>query len=132
VEKDGDDVLIFAIGRSVHEAIAAHDILEGEGISAQVVNCRFVKPLDAELICDLSARVPRIITVEENVLQGGFGSAILECLQENGINGCTVRRIGIDDTFVPHGPQRKLRSEYHIDADAIAEAARSMVGDPKK
>jgi 1-deoxy-D-xylulose-5-phosphate synthase len=129
VMEEGEDVLIFAIGRSVHEAMAAHDRLAADGISAQVVNCRFVKPLDASLICRLATQVPRVITVEENVLQGGFGSAILECLQEGGVADCRVQRIGIDDTFVPHGSQRQLRSEFHIDSDAIVSAARKLLDD---
>jgi 1-deoxy-D-xylulose-5-phosphate synthase len=129
---EGEDVLILAIGRSVHEAMSARERLAADGISAGVVNCRFVKPLDSRLICRLAARVPRVITVEENVLQGGFGSAVLECLQSEGITDCTVRRIGIDDTFVPHGAQRQLRSDYHIDTDAIVAAARLLLNDSDK
>jgi 1-deoxy-D-xylulose-5-phosphate synthase len=129
---DGEDILILAIGRSVHEALSARDRLATDGITAGVVNCRFVKPLDSELICRLADEIPRVITVEENILQGGFGSAVLECLQEGGVTGCRVERIGIDDTFVPHGPQRRLRSEFHIDSDAIVEAARKLAELPKK
>jgi 1-deoxy-D-xylulose-5-phosphate synthase len=132
VLEEGEDILILAIGRSVHEAMSAHERLAAEGVSAGVVNCRFVKPLDSRLICELAARVPRMITVEENVLQGGFGSAILECLQAEGVTDCMVKRIGIDDTFVPHGTQRQLRSEFHIDTDAIVEAAHSLLNVSKK
>ena len=123
---DGRDVLLLAIGRSVHEAMAARKQLDEIGISAKVVNCRFVKPIDADLICRLAKEIPRVITVEENVLQGGFGSAVLECLSDRNVTGCRVERIGIGDTFVPHGPQRKLRSLYHVDAVAIIETARKL------
>ena len=125
--KEGQDVLILAIGRSVCEALEAHSELSTMGISATVVNCRFVKPMDSELICDLAKRIPRIITVEENVCQGGFGSAVLETLNEAGFSGFKLERIGIPDTFVEQGPQDLLRSKYGIDAAAIIETAKRLV-----
>ena len=121
--KNGNDLLILAIGRSVCDALDAHTILREKGISATIVNCRFVKPIDSDLICSLSKKIPRIITVEENVLQGGFGSAVLECLCDNGVSGFNLKRIGIDDTFVEHGTQDILRSKYCIDVSAIVDAA---------
>ena len=121
--KNGDDILIFAIGSSVAEALAAHDKLLEKGISATVVNCRFVKPLDKNLISALSGKIPRIITVEENVRQGGFGSAVLECLSDEGITGCCIERLGIPDIFVEHGPQDLLRAVSGIDETAIVNAA---------
>ena len=125
--KQGPDVLILAIGRSVCEALAAHSGLSAMGISATVVNCRFLKPLDVELINDLAKKIPRIITVEENVRQGGFGSAVLEALNESGISGYQLERIGIPDTFVEHGAQDILRSKYGLDAPAIIETAKRLV-----
>ncbi|MGD8270262.1 MAG: transketolase C-terminal domain-containing protein, partial [Desulfobacterales bacterium] len=110
----------------VNEALKARQLLIEEGIAATVVNCRFVKPLDTELIGALSEKIPRIVTVEENVLAGGFGSAVLECLSDLGISGCTFRRIGIPDTFVEHGSQKLLRSKYGIDAPTIVKAARQL------
>jgi len=130
--KEGEDVLILAIGRSVCEALDAHSELTELGISTAVVNCRFVKPLDAELICSLAKKIPRIITVEENVRQGGFGSAVLEELNDSGITGFQLERIGIPDTFVEHGPQRLLRSKYGVDAEAIVEAAKSLMASSSK
>jgi 1-deoxy-D-xylulose-5-phosphate synthase len=125
--KQGDDVLILAIGQAVCEALAAHSELSARGISATVVNCRFVKPLDTELIIPLAQRIPRIITVEENVRQGGFGSAVLEALNDCGISGYRLDRIGIPDTFVEHGSQALLRAKYGVDAAAIAETANGLV-----
>jgi len=119
----GKDILILAIGSSVQEALAAHSNLMEQGISATVVNCRFVKPLDVDLIGSLAGDIPRIITVEENVRQGGFGSAILECLSDLKISGFRLECIGIPDVFVEHGPQDFLRSKYGIDAAAIVKAA---------
>lgn len=127
VLEKGEDLLILAIGRSVNEALSAHDKLISEDIFATVVNCRFVKPLDAHLIGSLARKIPRIITVEENVREGGFGSSVLECLSDQGITGFVLKRIGIPDTFVEHGSQSLLRSKYGIDAPAIVEAAKRLV-----
>ncbi len=129
VLKEGADVLVLAIGRTVGEALIAHDLLSREGISACIVNARFVKPLDSELICSLARKIPRIVTVEENVLQGGFGGAVLECLSDHMISGCRVIRLGIPDIFVEHGAQRILRSKYGIDAQAIAGAAHRIMAE---
>ena len=131
VLKKGDDVLILAIGRSVIEALTAHSTLTEQGISATVVNCRFVKPLDADLIGALAKEIPRIVTVEENVRQGGFGSAVLECLSDKGITGFLLECIGIPDTFVEHGPQKVLRSKYGIDALAIVHAVKRLMFDDR-
>jgi len=124
---NGDDVLILAIGRSVCEALLAHSTLMEHGISATVVNCRFVKPLDADLIGSLARNIPRIITVEENVRQGGFGSAVMECLCAQAITGFLLECIGIPDTFIEHGPQHLLRSKYGVDATAIVNAAKKLM-----
>lgn len=123
----GDDVLIFAIGRSVVEAMIAYEMVKKKGLNATVVNCRFVKPIDTDLICTLASRIPKIITVEENVLHGGFGSAVLECLCDNKISGLSIKRIGLPDTFIEHGSQDILRSKYNIDSKAIANAALDLV-----
>ena len=131
VLKKGDDVLILAIGRSVIEALTAHSTLTEQGISATVVNCRFVKPLDADLIGALAKEIPRIVTVEENVRQGGFGSAVLECLNDKRITGFLLECIGIPDTFVEHGPQKVLRSKYGIDALAIVHAVKRLMFDDR-
>ena len=125
--QNGDDILILAIGRSVIDALEASRALKEKGISATVVNCRFVKPLDRELITSLAAKIPRVITAEENALQGGFGSAVLEELNDAGVTGLRIERIGVADTFVEHGPQKLLRSLYGIDATAIVNTAVRMM-----
>jgi len=123
----GGDILILALGRTVCEAMAARQQLEADGISATVVNCRFVKPLDEELICDLARATPRILTVEDGMLAGGFSSAVLECLNDQRVTGVTVKRLGIGDTFVEHGCQEILRALYKIDAEAIVAAAKELI-----
>lgn len=122
----GADLLILAIGTSVWDAMEARQILAEKDIHATVVNCRFVKPLDQELICRLATEIPRIITVEENVRQGGFGSAVLEMLHDADIPDFRVKRLGIADVFVEHGPRQFLRSRHGIDAQAIVRAAEEL------
>ncbi|MBC2715608.1 MAG: 1-deoxy-D-xylulose-5-phosphate synthase [Desulfobacteraceae bacterium] len=123
---NGKDLLILAIGTTVLEALEAYQILLEKHIDATVVNCRFVKPLDAELICNLAKEIPYILTIEENLRQGGFGSAVLELLHDDGINNLQIKRLGIHDTFVEHGPSNLLRKKYGIDAQAIVSAAELM------
>ncbi len=127
VLKEGTDVLILGIGYTVNQSLLASEILEKQGILASVANCRFVKPLDEKRIVELVRAVPRVITVEENVRQGGFGSAVLECLSDAGVTGFCLKRVGIPDAFVEHGPQAMLRKKYGIDAAGIAEAAGELV-----
>jgi 1-deoxy-D-xylulose-5-phosphate synthase len=124
----GDDLLIIAVGSMVSEAICAAALLkENHGLQATVINARFIKPLDDEMIIPLARKIRRIITVEENTVQGGFGSAILELLSDHEINDVIVKRLGIHDQFVEHGPQDTLRSKYQVDASAIINTALSMM-----
>jgi 1-deoxy-D-xylulose-5-phosphate synthase len=125
----GDDILILAIGHSVTDAVKARQMLADKGIFATVVNARFVKPLDTELIGGLIQKIPRVITVEENVLDGGFGSAVLEAMADAGVTGFRITRIGIKDTFVTHGAKSVLRKHYEVDADAVVRAAEAMCRD---
>ena len=123
----GEDILILAIGRMVSEALDAEAALREQGLSSTVVNCRFVKPLDADLILSQAKKIPRIITVEENVLNGGFGSAVIECLIDGGLKDFQVKRIGLPDSFIEHGAQQILRSKYKVDSTAIVEAAKKII-----
>jgi 1-deoxy-D-xylulose-5-phosphate synthase len=119
---------VVAIGACVHPALAAAELLKAEGIPIRVINARFVKPLDGELLCGTAEKLKRVITVEENTLMGGFGSAVLELFAEAGISGVAVRRLGIPDEFAQHATQKELRRLYGIDAEGIAAAVREMVG----
>ena len=125
---DGGDVLILAVGSSVADALEARRELERKGIFCTVVNARFVKPLDRELITGLARKIPNVITVEENVLDGGFGSAVLECLSDACIGGLRVVRVGIGDVFVEHGARNLLKKKYGVDAPAVAAAAERLIG----
>ncbi len=129
VLREGDDLVILAVGRPVAAALKAHQRLAEAGINATVVDARFVKPLDKGRIRSLAERIPRILTVEENVLPGGFGGAVLECLADAGMTGVRVSRLGIPDVFVPHGPQGALLSQYGLDASGIVAASRRLIED---
>ena len=127
--KDGDALLILAIGVTVYPALDAANRLEKIGINAAVVNCRFAKPLDEDLIISFVKKTGKVMTVEENALDGGFGSAVLELLEKNGLSGCSVKRIGVPDEFVEHGSQKELRRLYCLDADGIEKTAMDMTKD---
>ncbi len=129
VLREGDDLLILALGASVYPALAAAEKLEAHGFSATVVNARFVKPLDENLILTLAAKHGRVLTVEENVLAGGFGSAILELLADRGL-AVAVKRLGIPDIFVEHGAPAILRQKYGLDADGILQGALTALEQP--
>jgi 1-deoxy-D-xylulose-5-phosphate synthase len=131
VLQKGKDLAIVAIGSTVKPATEAASQLKNRGVDATVVNARFVKPLDAELLCSLATEIKRLITVEENALQGGFGSAVLELFEEKGIGAVQVKRLGIPDNFVEHGPQDYLRHKYGIDAQGISTAAEALLKVPK-
>jgi len=125
--KYGDDVAIFAMGAMVAPAFEAAQRLASNKIEATVVNARFAKPLDSELILDLTSHIKHIITVEENVLNGGFGSGVVKFLQESGIYDVQVKNIGIPDEFVEQGTQAVLRAKYGLDAEGIVQQALSLL-----
>ena len=124
---EGSDLCIIAIGSSVYPALQAAESLKQKGISAGVINARFVKPLDADLIISAARTTGRIITVEENALQGGFGSAVLELLFDNSLQDVKVKRVGIPDRYIEQGSQAQLRKDLGIDADGIAAAAEQFL-----
>ncbi len=123
---DGADVCLIAIGSMVEPALAASRILASQGISAAVINARFVKPLDYELILDIASSCGRVVTVEEGVVNGGFGSAVLELLSDAGLNNVRTLRLGIPDTFIEHGTRAELLDDLALNAVGIAKAARQF------
>jgi 1-deoxy-D-xylulose-5-phosphate synthase len=118
--REGTDGAILAVGTMVCPALSAAEMLAGENTSLAVVNARFVKPLDRELIISLAATTGPIITVEENVLQGGFGTAVLETLEEAGLFDVHVLRLGFPDVYIEQGGQSELRALYGLDSVGIA------------
>jgi 1-deoxy-D-xylulose-5-phosphate synthase len=118
--RSGNDGLIIAVGVLVGEALEAAKLLSQKGIEVGVMDARFVKPLDRELILEQAEQVPFVLTAEENALQGGFGSAVLELLSEAGLT-VPVLRVGIPDRFVDQGSQAELRALLKMDADGLVE-----------
>ena len=123
----GKDIAIVGIGHTALAALGAAEDLAPLGIDAAVVNARFVKPLDKQLLREILIRVPNVITVEDHATAGGFGSAILEFLAEEGVSGGQIRRLGVPDRFIPHGTQDQLRKLCGFDREAITQAALQMV-----
>jgi 1-deoxy-D-xylulose-5-phosphate synthase len=118
--KEGKDAVILAIGQTVYPSVEAAERLAFKGKSVAVINARFLKPLDETLLAHLAQHFPLLLTVEENVVQGGFGSAVLETLhQYRAGGGLRVRSLGIPDRFVEQGPQKKIRNIYGLDAEGI-------------
>jgi 1-deoxy-D-xylulose-5-phosphate synthase len=117
----GGDVAILTVGSMVIPSLEAAQSLSREGVEARVVNARFVKPLDCELILEVAREVEMVVTVEENVIAGGFGSQVLNLLQETQMGTKRVKCLGLPDRFVEHGPQDFLRSRVGLDASGITE-----------
>ena len=123
--KEGKDLVIMALGSMVSPSLEAASILEEEGISAGVVNCRFVKPLGKELV-KYARESGRVLVVEENIRQGGFGGAVLEFFNDMDIRGVRIKRLGLPDKFVEHGPISLLLEKYGLDKTGILQEAREL------
>lgn len=135
--RDGSDLAIFAVGAMADLALTAAEALKDYGVSAAVVNARFVKPLDAECILSYVSKTGRIITIEENVLSGGFGSKVLELLNSSGIGGVKVSTLGLPDSFIEHGDRAFLLSKYGLNLDELIICALNLMNlrhfqNPKK
>ncbi|MCX5733114.1 MAG: 1-deoxy-D-xylulose-5-phosphate synthase [candidate division NC10 bacterium] len=129
--RNGDDVLLLPLGTLVQPALEAADRLAQAGISAAVINPRFVKPLDRVLIPEAARRVGRVLTVEEHMLAGGFGSAVLELFEELHLGGIQVTRLGIPDVLVEQGTQASMRARYGLTTERIQAAAEALVKVPR-
>lgn len=126
--RDGGEVALLAYGSMVHPSLRAAEQLAKEGIEATVVNARFAKPLDAELILALARTKRLLVTVEEAYLAGGFGSAVMELLEANGLlDRVQFVRMGVPDRWVTHGEQKLLLAKYGLDADGIYTRVKESV-----
>jgi 1-deoxy-D-xylulose-5-phosphate synthase len=125
VLREGRDLLILALGSMVQPSLEAAALLEREGVSAGVVNCRFVKPLDTR-IGAWARETGFVLVVEENIRQGGLGGAVLELLNDLQVEGAKLKRIGLPDKFVEHGAVSFLRERYGLDAKGIFQEARNL------
>lgn len=129
VLRRGGDVAILAFGPPLYWGLEAAARLDAQGIQATVVNARFAKPLDEQLILELAARTGRLVTVEEHALAGGFGSAVLELLADHGLAGSVrVQRVGLPDHFVEHGSAAQLLGKYGVTVESVEQAALELCG----
>ncbi len=125
--RQGEDLLIIAAGTVVNPAMEAAEKLFWQGIKAAVINARFVKPLDEDLILSWARKCSRVITIEENILAGGFGSGIMEMFEKRGL--CpSLKRLGIDDCFIGQGTRAQMLSSCRLDADGIYNEALAFAG----
>lgn len=129
--RDGNDAALIAYGAMVRPALEAAAMLEEEGVSAAVVNARFAKPLDADLLVELARRTGCIVTLEEHSRMGGFGSAVLELLSEQGLSGVRTRVLGIGDTFIDHGPVPYFHELFGLRPHQVVKLVQEMVGGAK-
>jgi len=127
VLREGTDIALVAIGVMVMPAMQAAERLAEDGISAAVVNARFVKPLDADLIARIARQVKCLLTVEEGCRMGGFGSAVLEALSERQMFNLPTRILGLPDKYIEQGPQDLLRASYGLTAEGIYEEAKRLL-----
>jgi len=128
MRREGDDIAILAVGNMVQHAVKAAELLSHSDISAAVYNMRFIKPLDTELIDALAQRFKYILTVEDNSVVGGFGSAVAEHLTTIADAQCTLRIHGLPDDFIDHGKQEELYRSLNLDPLGLARMAGDMLG----
>ena len=128
VIKEGRDLVILAVGSMVWPSVDAAEELAKEGLEVSVINCRFIKPLDPRIV-DLAKRVGRILVVEENVRYGGLGAGILELLNDSGVYSIKLRRMGLPDKFLEHGPVSLLREKCGLDKKGIVREAKALLED---
>lgn len=126
--QDGNDITLVGIGWTVRDCQKAAAELAKAGISAAVINARFAKPVDEALLTQYAKKTGKIITVEENTLVGGFGSAVLEALEKNGVSHALVRRLGSADDYIPYDKPENIKKAFGMTVDDIVAAARKMVG----
>lgn len=127
IVREGEDVLVIAIGNRVYPALEAAQTLTDAGVSAAVINARFVKPLDTATILPLAERIGKVITIEDGVIMGGFGSAVLEAIAGAGLKDVQIRNLGIPDEFIEHGDVQHLYALCQCDADAVVRTAQAML-----
>jgi len=125
--REGNDILLLPVGNRVYPALEAAMGLEKVGIDAAVINPRFVKPLDSDLIIDWAQKTGRVVTVEDNASLGGFGSGVLELLASNNLSHIRVNVLGYADKFMEHGTQEILWRKGYIDGPAIINAAMELM-----
>ncbi len=126
IVQSGQAVALIAVGSMVETALRAGRRLQKNGINCTVVNARFVKPLDKELLLQLAASHQNIITIEENVIAGGFGAAVAEFLAAKGLRGVNLKILGLPDRFITHGSTEVLLENCGLDTEGVCRAVREL------
>ncbi|HBV96852.1 MAG TPA: 1-deoxy-D-xylulose-5-phosphate synthase [Desulfotomaculum sp.] len=127
VIRDGSDIAFFAVGSMVDTALTAALALEKHDVSAAVINARFIKPIDEDCILKYVSKTGRIITLEENVLTGGFGGRVMELLNSSGIGGVKITTMGLPDSFIEHGERGFLLDKYGLSVDELIVNALNLM-----
>ncbi|QPJ66596.1 MAG: 1-deoxy-D-xylulose-5-phosphate synthase [Candidatus Nitrohelix vancouverensis] len=130
VLKDGKDVAIFAFGHMVPVAVEAAEALEARGLSVALINARFAKPVDKELILKYAELTGHLVTIEEHSVMGGFGSAVLEALHESDMDMPAVKCIGVEDAVIEHGAPQIIRKNLKLDVEGITETVSTFMKIP--
>lgn len=125
--KEGTDLCIIAVGRMVRPAYEAALKLEKQGIHISVVNARFIKPLDKDTFLDIMKTTKKIITIEDNVINGGFGSSLEVCIQDSDLTDITINSLGWPDQYIQHGTVAELDKKYKLDVDGIIKHVLKML-----
>jgi 1-deoxy-D-xylulose-5-phosphate synthase len=130
--EEGKDYALLAVGRMVGVAKAVCALLKKEGLEGTVANMRFVKPLDERLLSQIAGKTKVLLTLEENAVMGGFGSAVLEALQKNGLTDCAVKVLGIPDQYIEHGKPQLQREQCGLEPHQVAEEVRRLLADQSR
>ena len=126
----GDDIVIMAVGPMVYTAIQAAEELMKDGISIEIVNCRFIKPMDIAFLENIRNKFSKVLTIEEGIINGGFGDGVAAWLLENGYKG-RLKRIGLPDSFVEHGSRNQILNSLGLDVDGVVLSIKDMVKNKK-
>ena len=125
VERKGEDIVILAVGPMVYSALTVASELEQSGISCEVVNCRFIKPMDMAYLDSIVRRFNKVITIEEGVINGGFGDGVSSWLLENGYKG-KIKRLGLPDSYVEHGSRSQILNQLSLDNSGIKNTVNGL------
>ena len=126
VERNGEDIVILAVGPMVYSALTVASELEQSGISCEVVNCRFIKPMDMAYLDSIVRRFNKVITIEEGVINGGFGDGVSSWLLENGYKG-EIKRLGLPDSYVEHGSRSQILNQLSLDNSGIKNTVNGLL-----
>ncbi|HIC39637.1 MAG TPA: 1-deoxy-D-xylulose-5-phosphate synthase, partial [Candidatus Marinimicrobia bacterium] len=126
VERNGSDAVIMAVGPMVYDAIKAAEKLDLKGISCEVVDCQFIKPMDESYLQTVPEKFKAVVTIEEGVINGGFGDGVAAWLSDKGFKG-SVKRLGFPDNFIEHGSRNQLLQDLGLDTDGLVNAVSALV-----